>query len=83
MSKVYYLTVMKGFEGGEVVRVLPATHVQLHYCCRESEQGHRLPQRYVVRFETTLARKEVKRLPGVIRVRTFQKEHYRAVARIC
>lgn len=83
MSKVYFLTVEKGFKGGEVVRVLPPTQVQLHYCCRESELGPMLPERYVVRFETTLTRREVKKLLGVVRVRTFEKARYSAAIIVC
>ena len=61
-----------------IVRELKATRVLHTYCCRPPEEGNLLPKRLVINVPHGLfTRKELNKIRGVIRIRTFDgaKDH--------
>lgn len=75
VSRDYYVTCSeKGRDflemlGGEVVMELARIKIIYHYCCRDSEEGGYMPQRYVVKLTTTESRCRIRKISGVIKVR--------------
>lgn len=82
MTKRYYVTVQ--FKGtalaidpnAELVVTLPQANIIASYCCKPSEIMGVLPERYVYRVHTNMPRKDVKNMPGMVRVRAVQLPSY-------
>lgn len=57
---------------GTIVRELQPTQILHTFCCRPPELGHWLPKRLVVSIPHNLfSRKQLQRMRGVVRIRTF------------